>query len=132
MSDAAIRVDPTSKSKAPKNVTSPSVPKFEMPKFGPAAIRNLAKKGGAQAKENYEKMKAATEEMTNMVEATYVTSSKGATDYGLKVINITRVNTSAAFDFIGKLAAVKSLRSAFARWETCHLIKVERVTSWQR
>ena len=41
------------------------MPKFEMP----VAIRDLAEKGGAQAKENYEMMKATTDQMTGMVEA---------------------------------------------------------------
>ena len=104
MSDAAISVRP----KAPMNVTSPNAT-FEMPKFEmPAAIRDLAEKGGAQAKENSEKMKAATDQMTGMVEASYVTAANGATDYGLKIIEMTRVNANAAFDFIGKLVVVKS------------------------
>jgi hypothetical protein len=54
------------------------------------AIRDLAEKGGAQAKENYEKMKATTDEMTGMVEATYATTAKGATACGLKIIEMTR------------------------------------------
>jgi phasin len=113
MSDAAVRVDSTARPATPKNVTSPNatfeIPRFEMPKFElPAAIRDLAEKGGAQAKENYEMMKATTDEMTGMVEATYATTAKGATAYGLKIIEMTRVNANAAFDFIGKLVAVKS------------------------
>jgi phasin len=65
-------------------------------------------KTGAEAKENYERMKAATDEMTGMVEASYSSAVKGARDYGLKVIDITRANASAAFDLCGKLVTVKS------------------------
>jgi phasin len=113
MSDAAMRMDATSKPKAPKSMTSPGLvfelPKFEMPKFEmPAAIRDLVEKGGAQARENYEKMQTATDEMTGMVEATYAATAKCATDYGLKIIDVTRINANAAFDFFGKLVAVKS------------------------
>jgi phasin len=38
----------------------------------------------------------------------YSSAVKGGTDYGLKVIDITRVNASAAFDLFGKLVAIKS------------------------
>jgi phasin len=113
MSDASLRTDGFAKPKAPKAVTFPGVdfqiPKFEIPKFEmPLPIRELAEKGGAQAKEHCEKVKAATDKVTDMVEATYASSTKGVTDYGLKVIEMTRANTDAAFDFIDKLPTVKS------------------------
>ena len=43
----------------------------------PAAFREFAEKGIAQAKDNYEKMKSAAEEATDMLEETYATASKG-------------------------------------------------------
>ena len=91
------------------------MPKFEMPKFDipnvemPAAFREFAERGVAQAKDTYEKMKAAAEEATDVLETTYSTASKGASDYGLKVIEATRSNTNAAFDFAGELLAAKTL-----------------------
>jgi phasin len=91
------------------------MPKFEMPKFDipkvemPAAFREFAERGVAQAKDTYEKMKAAAEEATDVLETTYSTASKGASDYGLKVIEAARVNTNAAFDFYGELLTAKSL-----------------------
>ena len=45
----------------------------------------------------------------DVLETTYSTASKGAADYGLKVIETTRVNTNAAFDFYGELITAKSL-----------------------
>jgi phasin len=108
-------------STAPKAKTSKpatgafEMPKFEMPKFDipkvemPAAFREFAERGVAQAKDTYEKMKAAAEEATDVLETTYSTASKGAADYGLKVIEATRVNTNAAFDFYGELITAKSL-----------------------
>ena len=89
--------------------------KFEMPKFEipnvemPAAFREFAERGVAQAKDTYEKMKAAAEEATDVLETTYSTASKGASDYGLKMIEAARVNTNAAFDYAGELFAAKSL-----------------------
>ena len=91
------------------------MPKFEMPKFDipqvemPAAFREFAERGVAQAKDTYEKMKAAAEEATDVLETTYRTASKGASDYGLKMIEATRVNTNAAFDFAGELITAKTL-----------------------
>src|SRR5271165_7404755 len=87
------------------------MPKFEMPKFEipkvemPAAFREFAERGVAQAKDTYEKMKAAAEEATDVLETTYSTASKGAADYGLKVIEVARTNTNAAFDFAGEIMA---------------------------
>ena len=91
------------------------MPKFEMPKFEipkvemPAAFREIAERGVAQCKDTYEKMKAAAEEATDVLETTYSTATKGASDYGLKVIEAARVNTNAAFDFAGELITAKSL-----------------------
>ena len=91
------------------------IPKFELPKFDipkvemPAAFREFAERGVAQAKDTYEKMKAAAEEATDVLETTYSTASKGAADYGLKVIEVARLNTNAAFDFAGEVMAAKTL-----------------------
>ncbi len=91
------------------------MPKFEMPKFDipkvemPAAFREFAERGVAQAKDTYEKMKAAAEEATDVLETTYSTATKGASEYGLKVIDTARINANAAFDFAGELITAKSL-----------------------
>lgn len=95
------------------------IPKFEMPKFEfpkfelpnvefPPAFRELAEKGIAQAKENYEKMKGAAEQATEVLEDTYATASKGCSGYGLKVIETARANTNAAFDLGSELLNAKS------------------------
>jgi phasin len=90
------------------------IPKFEMPKFDipsmemPAAFREFAEKGIAQAKENYEKVKSAAEQATDVLEETYSTASKGCTDIGLKLIETARTNTNAAFDLYGDLMSAKS------------------------
>src|SRR6266702_2737038 len=100
MGDAVM--DKTTKPNAPINATSPK-PAFKIPNIEmPAAILELAEKGGAQVKDNYEKMRTMTEEMTGVVEATFATASKGGMEYGLKVLEMTRANTTAAFDFISK------------------------------
>ncbi len=104
------------KAKTSKPATNPfEMPKFEMPKFEipnvemPAAFREFAERGVAQAKDTYEKMKAAAEEATDVLETTYSTATKGASDYGLKMIEAARINTNAAFDFAGELITAKTL-----------------------
>lgn len=95
---------------------------FPSPDAAPAAFRDLAEKSLSQAKENYEKMKSAAEEATSVLEDTYATASKGATDYGLKVIELARENTNATFDFAVGLLAAKTL-SEVIELSTAHARK---------
>jgi phasin len=107
---SAVPVFDTPKFEMPKF----EMPKFEMPKFDmpnmevPAAFREFAEKGIAQAKDNYEKMKSAAEQATDVLEDTYTTASKGCSDYGLKLIETARTNSNAAFDLYGELLTAKS------------------------
>ncbi len=104
------------------------IPRFEMPKFEvpkmevPAAFREFAEKSVTQAKDNWEKMKAASEEASELIEDSYATASKGASDYGLKLIEVSRANTNATFDYATKLMAVKSLAEA-VELSTAHMRK---------
>ena len=99
------------------------MPSFEMPKMEvPAAFRELAEKSVTQAKDNWEKMKAATEEATDMIETSYSTASKGASDYGLALIDAARANTNATFDFCTKIVTAKSL-SEMIELSTSHARK---------
>ncbi len=113
MAEATTSTNPKAKTGKPA-MGAFEMPKFEMPKFDipkvemPAAFREFAERGVAQCKDTYEKMKAAAEEATDVLETTYSTATKGANDYGLKVIELARVNTNAAFDFFGELITAKS------------------------
>src|SRR5271169_5567298 len=113
MTDATLA---TTTPKAKKSTSGAfEMPKFVMPKFEipkvemPAAFREFAERGVAQCKDTYEKMKAAAEEATDVMETTYSTAAKGASDYGLKVIDAARINTNSAFDFAGELLTAKTL-----------------------
>lgn len=99
------------------------MPNFEMPKMEvPAAFRELAEKSVSQAKDNWEKMKAVTEDATDMIESSYSTASKGAADYGLALIDAARANTNSAFDFYSQLMTAKSL-SEMVELSTAHARK---------
>jgi len=99
------------------------LPKFEMPKMEvPAAFREFAEKGVNQAKDNWEKMRVASEEATNLIETSYAAASKGCADCGLKMIEAARANVNALFDYAGDLLKVKSASEAI-ELSTGHLRK---------
>ena len=85
-----------------KGVSSPKAG-FEPLQFasrrfeGPEAFREFAEKGGAQAKQNWEKMKAAAEEISELMEDTYSTASQGTANYSLKLIETARAGMLANF-----------------------------------
>jgi phasin len=99
----------------PSVVKMPEFPVIDMPKFeesaahATSAFREFAEKGLSQAKEAYAKMKTAAEETTGMLETTYANASKGTADYGLKVVEMARVNSNAAFDFTSALLGARTL-----------------------
>jgi phasin len=86
--------------------------KYQMPKLGsmeaPAAFHELADKGIAHTKDAFKNAKVAIEEATHLFQNAYTAAAKGATDYNLRVIEIARTNTNAAFDYAHELFAVKS------------------------
>jgi phasin len=86
------------------------MPLFELPKMAmPGIFGGIAEQNMVQAKENCEKMKAASGEIADVLRETYSTSAKSTTDYGIKVIEISGVNANSAFDFLTDLMGTKSL-----------------------
>ena len=98
------------KAKTAKHLSdSFGLPKYEMPKMEvPAEFREMTDKGVAHARDIYAKAMVASEEAADLLENTYTTVAKGATDYNLKLIEIARTNTRAAFDYARELLGVKS------------------------
>ena len=83
---------------------------FEVPIFAmPGIFGGIAEQGVARARENFEKMKAASGEIADILREAYSTNAKGAADYGAKVIEISNANASSAFDFLTHLTGTKSL-----------------------
>ena len=72
------------------------------------AFRAMADNGSAQAKETFEKMSAATADVTTLMKDSYSTAVKGAQDYNAKFIEFARANAEAAFEFAQKLSSLKS------------------------
>ena len=89
------------------------MPKFEMPKMEvPEMVREIAEKGVKQAKEGYDKMKAAAEDTTDLLETTYTAASKGATEFNMKALEALRANVNASFDFTTAMFGTKTLAEA--------------------
>jgi len=83
---------------------------FDMPLFAmPGIFRGITEQSVVRVRENCEKMKAASGEIADILRETYSTNAKGAADYGVKVIEISGVNTTSAFDFFTNLMGTKSL-----------------------
>jgi phasin len=83
---------------------------FDAPLFAmPEIFRGIAEQGVVRARDNYEKIKAASGEIAVILRKTYSTNARGAADYGIKVIEISGVNTNSAFDFLTNLMDTKSL-----------------------
>lgn len=74
----------------------------------PQAMREMADKGAAQAKESFEKMNAATAAATSVIQNASATAAQGFKDSNAKVIEFARTNSNAAFDFANVLLGVKS------------------------
>jgi phasin len=86
---------------------SAQFPEFKMTEI-PAALREITEQSGARAKENLEKMRKATDELSQLVEETFSAAVSGSNRCGLKLIEFTRTNAMAAFDVMAKLASVNS------------------------
>ena len=79
----------------------------------PGAVRDFAEQGVNQARENYAKMREAAESANGTMEAVFASATKGATEYGAKLVEIARTNTNSAFDLTSELLTMKSLPQAF-------------------
>ena len=75
----------------------------------PGVIGELAQQGVARAQQGCEKIKAASEQMAVALRETYSSNARSATDYGLKVIEISNANTASAIDFFAHLLGSKSV-----------------------
>jgi phasin len=109
VNDANVKVevsDPPSNAKIHANGKQGfGIPFFTMP----GVFGGIAEQSVVRARENYEKMKAASGEMADIFRETYSTNAKGAADYGAKIIEISGANANSAFDFLTNLMGTKSL-----------------------
>ena len=118
----------------PTVIKVPEFPTFDIPKFeasaaeATSAFRELAEKGISQAKDNYAKMKKAAEEATSILETTYANASKGAADYGLKMVEMARTNSSAGFDLAAELLGARTFAQMVEITTTHTRKQIEQMT----
>ena len=88
---------------------------FGMPLLGfpkialPGMFGEFSEQGVARAREGCEKIKTASEEMTEALREAYSSNARSTTDYGLKVLEISNANTASAFDFFIGLLGSRSV-----------------------
>jgi len=85
-----------------------SLPNLEVP----AAFREFAEKGAAQTREVQERIKAAANDATDLVEQTFKTASASAAELNRKVIENSRLYVNAAFDHAFAVLGTKSFSEA--------------------
>ena len=96
-----------------KSVKAAAAAKFDMPNIEvPEMVREFAEKSVLQAKDAYARFKSAAEETTDVLEDTYTSATKGATEFNLKALEALRVNVNASFDYARELFGSKSLAEA--------------------
>ena len=95
----------------------------------PGAVREFAEHGVNQARENYAKMKEAAESANGTMEAVFASATKGATEYGAKLVEIARTNTNSAFDLTSELLTMKSLPQAFEVFTSYARKQIEVLTA---
>jgi phasin len=112
------------------------MPEYGFPNFGPLSVempeafREMTEKGVAHAKDANAKAKAVSEEAAVLLQTTYATVTQGVTSYNLKLIEIARTNTRAAFDYARELLGVKS-PSEFMELSTAQMRKQFDIASAQ-
>jgi phasin len=97
----------------PKRSSKAAAPKLELPKVEvPELVRDFAEKSVQQAKDVYARIKSAAEETTDVLEDTYSTATKGATEFNLKALEVVRANVNASFDYTRELLGSKTVAEA--------------------
>ena len=86
------------------------------------AARKFVEKGAVHIKDASEKLSAATEQTTKLMENAYTTAAKGIRDYNIKALEIARINSDTAFDYAQQLMSAKSPSDMLELW-TAHARK---------
>ena len=96
------------------NMFNANVVPFQVPE----SMRAFAEKGVSQAREGYARFKEAAESSNGAIEAACHSATKGVSEYTTKVLDLTKANTDATFDFAHQLASAQSVPAAFELWSS--------------
>ncbi|CEG07149.1 phasin [Afipia felis] len=78
----------------------------------PEQFRAFAENGVNQARDGYQKLKAAAESNNEVLEAVYASATKGASGFAAKLVEIAQANVTSSFDFAQSFVGVGSLPEA--------------------
>jgi len=82
---------------------------LDLPFFAtPAIFNGVTEQSLARAKENYEKLNAASGAINDVLGEACSTNARGIAVYTAKVIEFSGANTTSAFDFLSHLLGTKS------------------------
>ncbi|WP_454916356.1 phasin [Xanthobacter sediminis] len=125
MSDSFIKAYQDQIEAAKKAFSANGIPPVEVP----PAVREIAEKGLATLRENYDKLKVSADQVNATLEDTYTTASKGVAEYNTKLLEAMQSNVSSTFDYFNALLQTKSVAEA-VELSTSHARKqFETVTS---
>lgn len=112
-----------------KAAPAPAAPTFELPKVDVAkaietvaaparelqeSVREAAEKGVAETRAAFARVKAASEEATDSLEASVKLAAEGALAFNHKLVDAMRANAEAQFDLVKALLGAKSWSEAIA------------------
>jgi phasin len=92
------------------------------------AFKTNVEKGTGQIKDASDKLSAATEQTSKLVEDTFASAAKGIKDYNLKAVEFAQLNSDAAFDYAKQLMNAKSPSEMLELWRTFARKQVEVLT----
>jgi phasin len=96
-----------------------------------AMTENIAARFGEKnIKDASEKLGAATEQTTKLMENTYAAAAKNIKDYNLKALEFAKVNSDSAFDYVQQLMSAKTPSEMLELW-TAHARKQLEVLTEQ-
>jgi phasin len=86
---------------------------FGLPLFAlPKAFQGIAEQSAARAKEQLEKVKEASTEISLLLREAYSINAKGTADYAAKLAEISNTNVGSALAFMTDLVGTRSLSEA--------------------
>ncbi|MBB4368872.1 phasin [Bradyrhizobium sp. cir1] len=130
MSDANVKADANA---VPQSGAANGSAKlqFDVPFFNMQAIfGSFAEQGATRAQANFAKVRATSEEVTAALCDACSTNAKRAADYGIKLIEISHINTTSTLDFVSQLADARSFAD-LVNLSTAHSRKTFEATSAQ-
>ncbi|MGY8638292.1 phasin [Bradyrhizobium sp. 14AA] len=126
MSDANVKAD-TNAAPQDKGANGSAKLQFDIPFFNMQTIfGDLAGQGATRAQANFAQMKATSEALCDACS----TNARRTADYGTRVIEISRINTTSTLEFLSELADARSFAD-LVNLSTSHSRKVLEETSAQ-